>query len=108
MNQFNPSWKGNRSNDTRRHRPIEVGKGLGSLSALREIAQPVREPQPQPEPLKFEGPLNAWYSTKRNGREMKVFLIEIRKDVAVYKDKETDKHSQSMSLAKFMKFYKQA
>ncbi|MNB61071.1 hypothetical protein D3C87_1223960 [compost metagenome] len=105
MAQQNSPWKGNRTTTSvdRRHTP--VGTGLNSLSALRDVVQPERKPQVQPEPLKFEGALNAWYKTVRNGVTSKIFLVEIRKDVALFKDKEEDKHTQSLSLAKFMKFY---
>lgn len=82
---------------------------LNSLAALSELnVSTAKAPQPQPEPLVFTGPVNTWYKTVRNGRESRLFLIEVRKDVAIYKDDPEVKHSQSMSLAKFMKFYKPA
>lgn len=80
-----------------------------SLGRLVEIVAPEitrRPPQVQPEPLTFTGELNSWYKTVRNGQTTQVYLIEIRKDVALYKDQPSDKHSQSISLAKFLKFYK--
>ncbi|QTH80406.1 hypothetical protein PA10_00208 [Pseudomonas phage pPa_SNUABM_DT01] len=112
MTTPNTSWKkprpqGNRDDRRPDQRP-QRSNSFGSLSSLRELSerQPVRKPQVQPEPLKFEGPLNHWYETERNGRKSKVFLVEVKKDVVTYKDKVEDKHSQTMSLAKFMKFYK--
>lgn len=82
---------------------------MKSLGRLVEIAAPdltKRPPQPKPEPLVFNGDLNAWYKTVRNGTTTRIYLIEIRKDVALFKDQPSDKHSQSISLAKFLKFYK--
>ncbi|MNZ43797.1 hypothetical protein D3C78_614090 [compost metagenome] len=111
MNQQNQSWKkprpqGNRDDRAQRDQRPQRSTDFGSLAALREVAEPVRhKPQVQPEPLKFEGPLNHWYETERNGRKSQVFLLEVKKDVVTYKDKAEDKHSQTMSLAKFMKFY---
>lgn len=99
------SWKGSRPSATVDRRPKPVGNSLSSLEALRDLAVPERKPQVQPPPLEFEGALNAWYKTVRNGVTSKIFLVEIRKDVALFKDKEEDKHTQSLSLAKFMKFY---
>lgn len=81
---------------------------MSSINALRDIAVTPRKPQVQPEPLKFEGKTDAWYKSVRNGRTSKIYLVEIRKDVAMYKDAPDDKHTQSMSLAKFMKFYEPA
>lgn len=104
MNQ-RTSWKDTRPSASVDRRPKPVGNTMSSLGALREIAQPERKPQVQPEPLKFEGASNAWYKTTRNGVTSKIFLVEVRKDVALFKDKEEDKHTQSLSLAKFMKFY---
>ncbi len=82
---------------------------INSLAELQSLnISTTKVAQPQPEPLVFTGALNAWYKTVRNGRESSLYLIEVRKDVAIYKDNLSDKHSQSMSLAKFMKFYKPA
>ncbi|MNP89100.1 hypothetical protein D3C85_15000 [compost metagenome] len=91
------------------------GQRFNSFEKLRDVVRPAyeqddvavrRKPQAQPEPLVFTGALNAWYKTKRNGIESSVYLVEVRKDVAIYKDQVNDKHSQSLSLAKFLKFYK--
>lgn len=77
-----------------------------SLSELENVRHEIkRAPQPQPEPLVFTGAVNAWYKTVRNGSVSRVYLIEVKKDQAVYKNDPNDKHSQSISLAKFMKFY---
>jgi hypothetical protein len=103
MNQ-RTSWKDSRPAARVYDRP-KVGDSLNSLGALREIAQPERKPQVQPAPLKFEGAVNAWYKTVRNGVTSKIYLVEIRKDQALFKGKEDDKHTQNLSLAKFMKYY---
>jgi hypothetical protein len=82
--------------------------GLESLGRLVEISNvelTKRPPQPQPEQLTFTGELNVWYKTVRNGQTNKILLIEIRKDTALFKDHENDKHTQNISLAKFLKFY---
>lgn len=102
MAQNNSSWNNNRHSASVDRRPKPV---VSSLSALRDIVQPVRTPQVQPEPLVFKGATNAWYETVRNGVTSKIFLVEVRKDQALFKDKEDDKHTQNLSLAKFMKFY---
>lgn len=77
---------------------------LSNFKDLEDHSFP-REVQPQPEPLVFNGEVNRWYKTKRNGQIMSVFLIEVKKDEVIIKDREDDKHSRSMSLAKFIKFY---
>jgi len=80
-----------------------------SLSKLKDLYQDkgVELPErPQPVPIVFNGPCNAWYSSVRHGKATKVWLIEVRKDTVIFKDQPTDKHSQSLSLAKFVKFYK--
>lgn len=105
MNQHNSSWKGNRPQASVERRPRQDTPTVNSLSALRDIVQPERKPQVQPAPLKFEGELNAWYKTVRNNVTTQVFLVEIRKDTVIFKDKVEDKHTQSMSLAKFMTYY---
>lgn len=95
-------------------KPQGQGQRFNSFDKLKDVARPRseddavvrRKPQPQPEPLVFNGQLNAWYKTERNGRETQVFLVEVKKDVAYYKERPEDKHSQNMSLAKFLKFYK--
>jgi hypothetical protein len=61
--------------------------------------------QPQPAPLEFKGEVNKWYETKRNGHVTRIYLLEIKKDKAIFKDDPSDKHTQSMPLAKFIKFY---
>ncbi|MNI72115.1 hypothetical protein D3C76_112660 [compost metagenome] len=109
MNQRNnnTSWKSSprpQSSNRDERRP-QRSSNFGSLETLREITVAPRKPQVQPEPLKFEGAVNAWYKTVRNGATHKVFLVEVKKDQVTFKDQENDKHSQSMSLAKFMKFY---
>jgi hypothetical protein len=63
-------------------------------------------PQPQPEPLVFEGEVNKFYSTVRNGRTTEIFLVGVKKDTVTYKNHPDDKHSSTMPLAKFLKFYK--
>lgn len=63
------------------------------------------KPQVQPEPIKFTGTCPGWYETKRNGRVVRVWLVEVKKDQVVLKDKPEDKHSRGMSLAKFVSFY---
>lgn len=65
----------------------------------------VHKPQVQPPPIVFKGECNRYYETKRNGRIIKVWLVEVRKDQAVIKDAEADKHTRKMSLAEFVKFY---
>lgn len=95
-------------------KPQGQGQRFNSFDRLKDVARPRteddavvrRKPQPQPEPLVFTGQLNAWYKTERNGRESRVYLVEVKKDVAYYKESAEDKHSQHMSLAKFLKFYK--
>lgn len=96
-------------------KPTGQGQRFSSFDQLRDIAANNRDdgvvrrkPQPQPEPIKFDGPLNAWYETERNGRKTKILLVEVKKDVAYYKERECDKHTQNISLAKFVKFYKLA
>lgn len=64
-----------------------------------------RHVQPQPAPVKFNGECNRYYETKRSGRIIKIWLVEVRKDQAIIKDKPDDKHSRHMSLAEFVKFY---
>lgn len=113
----NPNWKprpqgaarpNNDRYDRSERKPRYESSG-NSLGALREIAAVVpKKVHVQPEPLKFEGPVNAWYSTKRNGVTHSIYLVEVRKDTVIFKDKIEDKHTQSLSLAKFMKFYTQA
>ena len=95
-------------------KPQGQGQRFNSFDRLKDVARPRaeddavvrRKPQPQPEPLVFTGQLNACYKTERNGRESRVYLVEVKKDVAYYKESAEDKHSQHMSLAKFLKFYK--
>lgn len=65
----------------------------------------VHKPQVQPAPIVFKGECNRYYETKRNGRITQVWLVEVRKNQAVIKDKESDKHTRKMSLAEFVKFY---
>lgn len=98
-----PSWRGQRTSVDRR--PAPVGNSLASLESLRDIVVTERKPQVQPAPLVFTGPMNAWYKTVRNNVTTKIFLVEVRKDQAIFKDNENDKHTQNLSLAKFMKFY---
>lgn len=86
---------------------------FSSFDKLRELADRdsgviKRKPQPQPEPVVFNGPVNAWYVSERNGREIRIFLVEVKKDVVYFKDREEDKHSKNISLAKFVKYYKLA
>lgn len=70
------------------------------------VAEPVvHKPQVQPPPVKFTGECNRYYETKRNGRITQVWLVEVRKNQAVIKDKESDKHTRKLSLAEFVKFY---
>lgn len=103
--------KSDRSASSQRHdsnRPTKQ-TGFGSLDRLVEISKPdvIRRPkQEQPAPLVFEGQTGAWYKTVRNGQVSRIWLVEVKKDQAVYKNDPNDKHSLSISLAKFMKFYK--
>lgn len=62
-------------------------------------------PQPQPEPVVFTGETNKFYSSTRNGRTTTIYLVDVRKDEVRYKNHPDDKHSSTMSLAKFVKFY---
>jgi hypothetical protein len=79
---------------------------FSDLSELQaEVAAAPRKPQVQPAPIKFNGELNRYYETRRNGAIKKVWLVEVRKDQAIIKDNENDKHSRRMSLAEFVKFY---
>lgn len=71
----------------------------------RHIPAPRKQPQAQPAPLEFKGEVNKWYETKRNGHVTRIYLLEIKKDKAIFKDDPSDKHTQSMPLAKFIKFY---
>lgn len=74
--------------------------------AAPQVEEPiVHKPQVQPPPIVFNGDCNRFYETKRNGRIIKVWLVEVRKDQAVIKDAEADKHTRKMSLAEFVKFY---
>lgn len=76
------------------------------VSYAAETPEPVvHKPQIQPPPVKFTGECNRYYETKRNGRIIQLWLVEVRKDQAIIKDKESDKHSRRMSLAEFVKFY---
>lgn len=76
------------------------------VSYATETPEPVvHKPQIQPPPVKFTGECNRYYETKRNGRIIQLWLVEVRKDQAIIKDKESDKHSRRMSLAEFVKFY---
>lgn len=61
---------------------------------------------PEVKPIEFDGPVNHWYSTVRNGVVKRTYLIEVKKDEVRLKDHPDDKHSHSLSLAKFVKFYK--
>jgi len=56
--------------------------------------------------LVFEGEVNKFYSTVRNGRTTEIFLVGVKKDTVTYKNHPDDKHSSTMPLAKFLKFYK--
>lgn len=83
-------------------------KSKEQLSSFGELADKFttkREVQPQPAPLVFNGEVNKYYQSKRNGLVKTVYLVEVKKDKAIVKDKETDKHSRNMSLAEFIKFY---
>lgn len=78
---------------------------FSSFSDLEGEVKVTPKPQVQPAPIKFTGECNRYYMTKRNGRIIKVWLVEVRKDQAIIKDQESDKHSRRMSLAEFIKFY---
>ena len=65
----------------------------------------VHKPQVQPPPVVFKGETGRYYQTKRNGRIIQVWLVEVRKDQAIIKDKESDKHTRKMSVSEFVKFY---
>lgn len=58
-----------------------------------------------PKPLVFNGDVDRYYETKRNGRVTKLYLVGVKKDHAIVKDNKDDKHSRNMPLAQFMKFY---
>jgi len=53
----------------------------------------------------FTGETNKFYSSTRNGRTTTIYLVDVRKDEVRYKNHPDDKHSSTMSLAKFVKFY---
>jgi len=79
---------------------------LGSLGQLLTLNGIEPTKQAQPELPAFTGKLNAFYSTVRNGQTTRIFLIEVKKDTVKYKNHPADKHSNTMPLAKFLKFYK--
>lgn len=58
-----------------------------------------------PKPLVFNGDVERYYETKRNGITVKLYLVGVKKDKAIVKDKKEDKHSRNMPLAQFLKFY---
>jgi uncharacterized protein YktA (UPF0223 family) len=58
-----------------------------------------------PKPLVFNGDVERYYETKRNGITVKLYLVEVKKNKAIVKDKKEDKHSRTMPLAQFLKFY---
>jgi hypothetical protein len=78
---------------------------FSDFSQLEGQVKVTPRPQVQPAAVKFSGECNRYYSTKRNGRIIKIWLVGVRKDQAIIKDKESDKHSRHMSLAEFVKFY---
>lgn len=59
----------------------------------------------QPAPLVFNGDTGRYYETKRLGRVDRVWLVAVKKDQVELKDHPDDKHSRTLSLAKFIKFY---
>jgi hypothetical protein len=78
---------------------------FSDFSELEGQVKVTRPVQPQPAPVKFNGEINRYYETKRSGRIIKIWLVEVRKDQVIIKDNENDKHSRHMSLAEFVKFY---
>ncbi len=90
-----------------RIKPTHSVNNLGKLKDLVKSSNIELPKHEQPAPIVFEGPVNTWYSSTRNSKTTKVWLVEVRKDTVIFKDQPTDKHSQSLSLAKFVKFYKQ-
>lgn len=73
--------------------------------------EPIPTPMPvnkqiQPPPAVFDGKLESFYQTERGRVVTTIYLVDVRKDTVLFKDNPTDKHTQSMSLAKFVKFYK--
>lgn len=88
-----------------RRNPHQRQERLSSFRDLDNHVKVERKPQPQPEPIKFEGEANRYYETKRNGRITRIWLVSVKKDKVVIKDDPQDAHSREMSLAKFVKFY---
>ncbi len=85
---------------------MSLSKQTNSLSALRDLVpRGALESTPVEQP-KFDGVFPAWYKTVRNGITSKIYLTDIRKDTAYFKERVEDKHTSSMSVAKLIKFYK--
>ncbi len=79
---------------------------VNSFRALDELnVKTAKVEQPQPAPLVFNGEINRWYECRRNGQVERVYLVEVKKDKAIVKDSENDKHSRTLPLAKFIKFF---
>ena len=85
---------------------MTLQKQTNSLSTLRDLVPRGSIPQPVVEPVKFEGEFPGWYKTVRNGITSKIYLTDIRKDTAYFKERVEDKHTSSMSIQKLIKFYK--
>lgn len=66
---------------------------------------PVNKQIQPPAPV-FDGKLECFYQTERNRTVTTIYLVDVRKDTVLFKDSPSDKHTQSMPLAKFVKFYK--